>query len=150
MVDVKNAKAISEVLHYLKGIRQIDIDKLPKGLLNFLEENASKDYICDFDYTKPLSELDLLDETKGMLGLICINYWCETEEEKAEFKKKLNANEIQYQKELRERYNPDNIFKNDTKVEVQISDSANLPSKIQKEGIFVKIIKWFKNHMNKK
>lgn len=145
MVDVKNAKAISEVLHYLKGIRQIDIDKLPKRLLNFLEENASKDYICDFDYTKPLSELDLLDETKGILGLICINYWCETEEEKAEFKKKLNANEIQYQNELIERYNPDNIFKNNTKVEAQISNSTNLPDKLQKENIFVKIIKWFKN-----
>lgn len=145
MIGEKNAKAISEVLYYLKGIRQIDIDKLPKKLLNFLEKNASKDYICDFDYTKPLSELDLLDETKGMLGLICINYWCETEEEKAEFKKKLNENEIQYQKELRERYNLDNIFKDYTKVDVQISNLTNLPDKIQKENIFVKIIKWFKN-----
>lgn len=145
MIGEKNAKAISEVLYYLKGIRKIDIDKLPKKLLNFLGKNASKDYICDFDYTKPLSELNLLDETKGMLGLICINYWCETEEEKAEFKKKLNENEIQYQKELRERYNPDNIFKDYTKVDVQISNLTNLPDKIQKENIFVKIIKWFKN-----
>lgn len=145
MVDVKNAKAISEVLHYLKGIRQIDIDKLPKRLLNFFEENAAKDYICDFDYTKPLSELNLLDETKGILGLICINYWCETEEEKETFKKNLNTNEIQYQKELREKYNPDNIFKNDTKVEIQVSSSSNLPDKIQEENIFMKVIKWFKN-----
>ena len=100
MIDVKNANAVSEVLHYLKGINQVDIDKLPNKLINFLEENASKDYICDFDYTKPLSELDLLDETKGILGLICLNYWCETEEEKEDFKKKLNANEIQYKKEI--------------------------------------------------
>ena len=42
MVDVKNAKAISEVLHYLKGIRQIDIDKLPKKLLSFLRKMPQK------------------------------------------------------------------------------------------------------------
>lgn len=145
MVDVKNANAISEVLHYLKGINQTDIDKLPNKLMNFLEENASKDYICDFDYTKPLSELDLLDETKGLLGLICLNYWCETEEEKAEFTRKLNENENQYQKELREKYNPDDIFKKDTLAEVQASDTADLPSNIQKENIFTKIKNWFKN-----
>lgn len=145
MVDVKNANAISEVLHYLKGINQTDIDKLPNKLMNFLEENASKDYICDFDYTKPLSELDLLDETKGLLGLICLNYWCETEEEKAEFTRKLNENEDQYQKELREKYNPDDIFKKDTLAEVQVSSTVDLPSNIQKENIFTKIKNWFKN-----
>lgn len=145
MVDVKNANAISEVLHYLKGINQTDIDKLPNKLMNFLEENASKDYICDFDYIKPLSELDLLDETKGLLGLICLNYWCETEEEKADFTRKLNANEDQYQKELREKYNPDDIFKKDTLAKVQASDTADLPSNIQKEKIFTKIKNWFKN-----
>ncbi len=146
MIDVKNANAVSEVLHYLKGINQVDIDKLPNKLINFLEENASKDYICDFDYTKPLSELDVLDETKGLLGLICLNYWCETEEEKAEFRQKLNENENQYQKELREKYNPDDIFKNDITAEVQISSTATeLPSNIQKENIFTRIINWFKN-----
>lgn len=146
MIDVKNANAVSEVLHYLKGINQVDIDKLPNKLINFLEENASKDYICDFDYTKPLSELDVLDETKGLLGLICLNYWCETEEEKAEFRQKLNENENQYQKELREKYNPDDIFKNDITAEVQISSTATeLPSSIQKENIFTRIINWFKN-----
>ena len=146
MIDVKNANAVSEVLHYLKGINQVDIDKLPNKLINFLEENASKDYICDFDYTKPLSELDVLDETKGLLGLICLNYWCETEEEKAEFRQKLNENENQYQKELREKYNPDDIFKNDITAEVQISSTATeLPSNIQTENIFPRIINWFKN-----
>lgn len=146
MIDVKNANAVSEVLHYLKGINQVDIDKLPNKLINFLEENASKDYICDFDYTKPLSELDVLDETKGLLGLICLNYWCETEEEKAEFRQKLNENENQYQKELREKYNPDDIFKNDIVAEVQTSSVATeLPSSIQKENIFIRIINWFKN-----
>jgi len=145
MIDVKNANAMSEVLHYLKGIRQVDIEKLPKKFLNFLKENASKDYICDFDYTKPLKELNLLDETKGILGLICLSYWCETEEEKNKFNKRLNENEIKYQEELREKYNPDNIFKNHTKTAYKRVTENNMLIEIKKETMFTKIKNLIRN-----
>lgn len=150
MINIKNANAMSEVLHYLKGIRKVDIDKLPKKLLNFLEENASKDYICDFDYSKPLRELKLLDDTKGILGLICLNYWCETEEEKNNFKNILNENEIQYQKELREKYNVDNIFKNSPDSEYRPVANDKVLTEVKKETIFTKIKNWLRNIMNKR
>ncbi len=149
MVNVRNANAMSEVLHYLKGIRKVDIDKLPKKLLNFLEENASKDYKCNFDYNKPLVELDLLDETKGILGWICLNFWCETEEEKNQFKKILNENEIRYQNELREKYNPDNIFKNPVNSEHISVDNQKAIAEIKKETIFTKIKNWIRNIIKK-
>ena len=110
MVDVKYANAMSEVLVYLKGIRQEDIDKIPKKLIALFEEKSSKDYKCSFDYNKPLNELDLLDETRGLLSMICLNYWCTTEEEKNRYLRKLNDNEIKYQEELRQKYNPDDLF----------------------------------------
>ena len=37
--------------------------------------------------------------------MICLNYWCETEEQKNNFIKHLNENEIRYQEELKEKYN---------------------------------------------
>ena len=111
MVSVQYANAITETLHYLKGIRKEDVDKIPKKFMSFLEENASKEYTCNFDYTKPLKELKLLDETKGIIGTICLNYWCETQEQKQKYLKNLNENERKYQEELREKYNPENIFK---------------------------------------
>ena len=112
MVREKYANAMSEVLHYLKGVRKEDKDKIPKKLIEFLEANASKEYICSFDYTKPLKELKLLDETRGFIGIICFNYWCDTEEKKNQFKNRMCENENIYQEELREKYDPDNIFKN--------------------------------------
>lgn len=39
-----------------------------------------------------------------------MNYWC-NEQEKEKFLNLLNENEIQKQKDLRDRYNPDNLFK---------------------------------------
>lgn len=111
MVNVQYANAMAETLHYLKGIRKEDIDKIPKSFMKFLEENASKEYICNFDYHIPLKELNLLDETKGIIGTICLNYWCNTQEQKQAYLKRLNENEIKFQEELREKYSYDNLFK---------------------------------------
>lgn len=112
MVSVKNANAMAEVIYYLQGIKQEDIDKIPKKFIQYLNENASKEHKCDFDYNKPLKELNLLDETRGIIGMICYNYWCVTEKQKEEYLKRLSQNEQQYQKILNEKYNSNNIFEN--------------------------------------
>ena len=127
MVSVRNANAMAEVIYYLKGIKQEDIDKIPKKLMQYLNENASKDYKCDFDYNKPLKELDLLDETRGIIGMICYNYWCITEKQREQYLKKLSKNEQEYQEILHEKYNPDNLFLN--KNEKKIKQTSNPYSK---------------------
>ena len=71
MINKKNANAMAEVIYYLKGIKQEDIDKIPEKLIQYLNKNATKEYQCDFDYNKPLKELNLLDETRGIIGMIC-------------------------------------------------------------------------------
>lgn len=111
MLEERYRIAMAETLHYLKGISQDDVDKIPKKLMQFLKENASQDYKCEFDYTKPLNELNLTDEAKGLIAMICLNYWCETDEQKIKFRNHLNANEQVYQEELRKKYNVDDIFK---------------------------------------
>ena len=148
LISVQYANAMSETLHYLKGIRKEDVDKIPKKFITFLEENASKEYICNFDYNKPLKELNPLDETKGIIGTICLNYWCKTQEQKQEYLKRLNENERKYQEGLREKYNSDNIFKNK---EEKITPSQNEPITVEtamveyKESIFKKILNKIKN-----
>ena len=104
------SKAITEVLWYLKGVRQEDVDKIPKKLMDFFKMNASKNYKCCFDYTKPLGQLKLQEETLGLIAMITWNFWCTTEEQKEYFIKRLNINERLYQEELRKKYNVDNIF----------------------------------------
>lgn len=110
MVSEKYSKACKEVLQYLKGIRKEDIEKIPDKVIKFLEENADKKYECNFDYTKSLSELEVLNETKTLILIICLNYWCDSDEEKKELLKILNENGKNYQKLLRDKYNPDKIF----------------------------------------
>lgn len=139
MVNIQYSNAMAELLHYLKGIRQEDINKIPTKLMNFIKENASKNYECSFDYNKPLKELDLLDETRGLIGMICYNYWCETAEQKSEYLNKLNENEKHYQQMLREKYNPDNLFKNKKQENEEVQETQMI---VQEE-------KWYKKIFDK-
>ena len=142
MVSVRNSNAMAEVIYYLKGIKQEDIDKIPKKLMQYLNKNASKDYICDFDYNKPLKELNLLDETRGIIGMICYDYWCTAEEQKEQYLNKLRQNEQKYQKILHEKYNPDNLFKNCKQESIKgIQTIPNEKTMLEyKESIFKRFI----------
>ena len=145
MVNERYKIAISETLHYLKGIKQSDIDKIPNKFMDFLRNNESPNYKCNFDYTKPLSELELMDETKGLIAMICLNYWCETETQKNNFKKHISENETKYQEELRKKYNPNDIFKYKTeKDNINNTTNSNLPIEV-KENIITKIINYIKS-----
>lgn len=154
MVNERYSIAISETLHYLKGIDQDDINKIPNKFMSFLKENASNSYSCNFDYTKPLRELNLTKEAKGLIAMICLNYWCETEEQKIKFRNHLNKNEQVYQEKLQKKYNIDDIFK---KKEISNNDEIasesiinKLPVEVKNENIFKKLLNYLKKIFNKK
>ena len=149
MVNERYGIAMAETLHYLKGISQNDIDKIPNDFMTFLKNNASQDYECKFDYTRPLKELNLKNETRGLIAMICLNYWCETEEQKNSFREHLNENEKRYQEELRKKYNID-VFKNrNNKKNIEENISASEVAMMEyKDNIFRKILYKIKSLFN--
>lgn len=152
MLEERYRIAMAETLHYLKGISQDDVDKIPKKLMQFLKENASQDYKCEFDYTKPLNELNLTDEAKGLIAMICLNYWCETDEQKIKFRNHLNANEQVYQEELRKKYNVDVIFKKkdiSSNMEAEPENINKLSIKVKSENIFKRLFDCVLKFFNK-
>ena len=153
MINRRYSIAMSETLHYLKGINQDDIDKIPNKFMLFLKENADDNYSCNFDYNKPLKELNLTNEAKGIIAMICLNYWCETEEQKTKFRNYLNINEQNYQEKLKKIYNVDNIFKNrnntvnNNNINSNVDEKTdkehnqNLPARVQKkQNIFLRVL----------
>lgn len=48
--------------------------------------------------------------------MLNLQYWCKYENEKERLKSVYAENERKYQDELREKYNPDNLFKNKQRV----------------------------------
>jgi len=142
--------AYAEVLHYLKGIRKKQIMLIPKGLIEYFKANKSQTYKCNFDYNKPLNEIEISDKAKGIIGMICLNYWSNSNNEKKIFLEKIEENEKIYQKELNEKYSYDNIFKKSNKDKDLENEEELLdlePTK--KVKLFEKIINKLKQYFNK-
>lgn len=142
--------AYAEVLHYLKGIRKKQIMLIPKGLIEYFKVNKSQTYKCNFDYNKPLNEIEISNKAKGIIGMICLNYWSNSNNKKKIFLEKIEENEKIYQKELNEKYSYDNIFKKSNKDKNLENEEESLdlePTK--KVKLFEKIINKLKQYFNK-
>ena len=113
-ISSKDSYAYAELLEILSFTNINLVNKIPKKLISLFQENASSVYEHHLNRNIPLEEQDISSETATLITLISLNYWCETEEEKSQIKAILAENEKQKQKELREKYNPDNIFSNQT------------------------------------
>ncbi|MBR0427547.1 MAG: hypothetical protein IJK18_05055 [Clostridia bacterium] len=140
MVSIEFSEGITETLDILNHMSSSDVNKISKKFMDFLERNKSKDYVPNLDHSKKLYEMDLKQKTKAILATIYLNYWCD-EEQKEEYTKILKENEKKYQKELREKYSTDNIFKRNniqSKEESVIQDNVSIME--YKESVFKKII----------
>lgn len=111
MVSQEYSEAIAETLDILEHTQKSDVDKISKKFMKFLQENTSKTYKPQLDYTKNIKDMNLKDKTIGILSIINKKYWCNDEERKV-FEERLKQNEIRYQKVLNERYNTNKLFKN--------------------------------------
>lgn len=136
-------QTFSEIYCLLKFFPESYIDKLPTKLLNLIKQNSDSKFFIEVDTTKPLEEQNISEETKNTLVVFKYNYWAD-EAEKRNIIEQLNRNENKNQEELREKYNPDNLFKDkETKVETVQNSVAMVE---YKESIFTKIKNWFKRN----
>ena len=133
MVDEEYYNALAEVADILKHIKKEERDMVPNSFIEFIEENKSKTYKVDLDYTQEISNMKLNKKTKALLSYMYIKYWA-NEDEKNEFINKAKENDIKFEKEQREKYDIDKIF-NSRKNNVDLNEDIN---KIQKLPIEVK------------
>lgn len=111
MITNEFAEASAEINEILSYLPNEYIQRIPKKLRGFFEKVKSNNYISKIDPYKSLEEQELKPKTKTLLTIIYRNYWC-NEEEKKELDRILIENDKKYEEELRQKYNPDDIFKN--------------------------------------
>ena len=139
------AIAMKETLLYLEGIRTEDYNKIPKSLIKYLEENSDQNYVCDFDPHTPLTELNLHEETYGLLAMLYYKYWCKSDSERKYYLSLLAKNEEIYDEKYKDN-NYSNIFSNNNHKEETLTPNL-LPTKIERnpfKRFLQKIISFFK------
>ena len=139
MEDIK--LAYCEVDMILGQMEEKYVNKVPSELRKLFREQKRDDYSPEIRADIPLDEQKLLRKTIAILAMLKLNYWCEDEKEKQDLIQMYAENDKKREEELREKYNPDNLFK---KRDIQIEDvkeNTECKELIEyKESIFNKII----------
>lgn len=103
--------AYAEVDAILELLEDELVNRIPEKVREFFKDEKNKEYKPTIRSDIGLDEQDLKAETISILTLLQLNYLCDSEEEKQEILNELQENDRLKEEELREKYNPDNIFK---------------------------------------
>ncbi len=146
MITKEYAMAYTEVIEILKHVPDEDVNKIPKEKLEFYKANMDNEYKYKLDMTKEFEEQEISDITKAILANIFRDYWATSyQKERIEAKEKYDIEKLEEEK--REKYNPDNVFKNNK--EETFVENTNLPVEIKKKTFFKKLISFIKGLFNK-
>lgn len=141
-------QSLTEINTILNFMEKEYINKLPNKLIKFINENMDNSYISDISANTPINEQNLKNDTKILLSLIYRNYWC-SEEKKKELLGEDTYLKSEKEKEIREKYNSDNLFKNKVLEQQNKQVEDNVALMQVKESFFTKVINKLKSLLHK-
>lgn len=140
MLSIEYKSSISEVLDIINNMEDIYREKISTKFMEFLVENQNENYINHMNPNFEMNEQIKGKKTKEILAIIAYNYWY-NEEQREEYKKRLEENEEIHQQELRKLYDTDNLFKRNRESE----DTNNMQIMVvQKKKWYQKIFEKIK------
>ena len=73
--NVSYIKAYTEVNCLLEYLPQSYIDKIPKKLIELIQNQSNEQYNINIDTNKSLLEQEFSQKTKDLIAVIKYNYW---------------------------------------------------------------------------
>ena len=144
MINATYAKAYKEVLEIIKNFPKEEYEKIPKEKIEFYKKNMDKNYNFSINPEIDLSEQNISTYANAIIVNLFRDYFA-TEEQKIKIKEILDLNQKKEEQEKREKYNPDDLFKNN-RLEPSIENNAEISENNtntalieRKESIFTKI-----------
>lgn len=154
MISKNYSKAYTEVLEILKYLPKNEYGKIPHERIQFFEDNKDYSYNFKIDPQIPLDKQNISIEANSIIVMLFRDYFA-SETQKEKLKVILKQNEDKYQEEIRNKYNPDDIFGNKKDKITTFSsnkeiENNNLPIEVKRENFFKKFITYIKNLIFKK
>lgn len=141
-ISINTRQAYSEIDAFLGILSEEKRNEIPKKLITLFKKEKDQSYVKEIDINAPLKNQNLKEETLDIIAFLNLQYWCKDETEKERLMKIYTRNEQKYQEELREKYNPDNLFMKKTVKEPKQEETVqnNVSMVEYKESIIIKII----------
>ena len=140
-MDETDKIAYTEVLSILRNINPQYSSKIPINFIKFLIANSIEDVNNEYSGFDRNGNIHVSNTAEAILNYINLEYWS-TEEEKQELLKLYLKNE----EEIKNKYNPDNIFKKvnkNKKTNIETSEDTINTSLIEYKKSFFTIFKEF-------
>ncbi len=144
MINNVNSIVCTNIYSILNELNMFN--KLPEDKQKYIMKHK-ENYIVKFNKNVPIQFQINDKETMVILSYLFIKYINDSADTKKYLLDKYKKNEIEYQKELRKKYNPDNIFKNTGRQDNTNSTIVNKEVALVeiKENVISRIIKKIKN-----
>ena len=145
-------KAYTEVSKVLSYMDPRYVEMIPQKFKTLLENEKILDYTPYIDLNLPLAKQNFQRETFIILAILNLNYWCESKERKKILIAIYAENDKKREKAIKEKYNPDNLFKSKKNINNQIvkkSQEEISLIKYKEKNFILKLIDKIKNILNK-
>ena len=139
-VEDKYPKALKEVYIILENSEEKVKQKIPENFKKFIIKNMDKEYNANINFNYATWEDTIMEETQQILAIIYRDYLV-TKEEREKLLKEESEEEKRIEQELREKYNPDNIFKKNKEKDNSNDNNTSM--------IKIEEIKWYKKIISK-
>lgn len=144
------AKAYTEVLEILKYFSEEEYSKIPKEKIDFYKNNMDRNYNYNINPNIDLSQQYISKEANAILISLYRDYFA-TENQKKTLNNLLNQNQNKLENIKREKYNSNDIFKNNYNSIIEGKDNIQEKSLVNVSNIkwYEKIWKIFKDFFRK-
>ena len=120
MENTYSGVACAEAYKIMSYMDKDIVMKVPIEILNYIKDNRDKNYKTSIDINDIFNPDNIQQETMDLLAWIDVKFWM-SEEKKEELLE-------EYQREQREKYNPDNLFNNRRNTNIQGTTKENIES----------------------
>lgn len=141
-------EAYAEVDKILSLMDAKYVAEIPEKLRKIFKEKKDQKYNKEIVAYKPLENQNLNRETLSILAVLNYKYWCKDENKKKELMEQYVENERKYQEELKEKFDPDDLFnikESDENINGEQVENLSMIEVKPEQGIFRKIKNWIMN-----
>ena len=145
MINNTYAKAYTEVLEIIKYFPKEEYSKIPLKKIEFYKNNMDKNYNFTINPEIDLDKQNISMETNAIMVNLFRDYFA-NEQQKLKIEQILDLNQEKEEQEKREKYNPNDIFKNREKNEssnMQTTETNSTTALIEYKKTFFEKFKTF-------
>lgn len=139
-ISESTRKAYTEVDNFIELLDEYHKNKIPKKLREFFKNEKEKKYIKNIYRNIPIKEQNLLQETLSLIAFLNLQYWCDDEEERKRLRKIYTENEKTSMKQMRLKYDVNNIFRERRKEVIEEETKDNVAMIRYKDSLIQRIV----------